>query len=202
MALIDTLRDKWESTSPRERGLLVLLAAAIPIVLGLYAATQIGEGLDRREKANNKARKALLVLADVRTKGGPSPQDDVVKDMPTTPIALESYLDRAANTVGIKVPKFNPRQPVDAGAFTTHSMQIDLSDLTLTQLKDFLAAVETESRYVAVTSLTATRRTREDQKDKLDVKLEITAYSKIATKEKDKSGDDGKKNGSSAAGGN
>jgi type II secretory pathway component PulM len=209
MAFIDTVRDKWEGISPRERAMLVLLAVVTPIVLGLVAAGSISKGLAAREAANTKSRRALAALADLRAQGGAKPKDTTLAAMPTTPIALESYLNRAAEKVGITVPKFNPRSPVEREGFTTHVMQIDLSGLTLAQLKDFLEAVETDSQYVAVTSLGINRRFRDEEKDKLDVKLEISSYARVPSdkdKEKDKdkdkgSGKDGAAGSATGAGG-
>ena len=65
MAFIDTVRDKWEGISPRERAMLVLLAVVTPIVLGLVAAGSISKGLAAREAANTKSRRALAALADL-----------------------------------------------------------------------------------------------------------------------------------------
>nr|MBP9085528.1 hypothetical protein [Kofleriaceae bacterium] len=65
---------------------------------------------------------------------------------------------------------------VPKNGFVTHSMRIELNDLTIEQSKAFMEEVEKGSRYVAVTQLAVTRDYKD--KDKLDLRLEISAYAK------------------------
>ena len=59
MAAVDSLRDKWESISPRERRLVALLGASAIIVLVLYVALAIKDRLDALDAKNETARSAL-----------------------------------------------------------------------------------------------------------------------------------------------
>jgi hypothetical protein len=63
----------------------------------------------------------------------------------------------------------------------TSSVTLNVSDLTLDQLEKFLQAVETKSKYVAVTHLDITRRDYKG-KDKLDASLEVSTYAREAAK--------------------
>ncbi|MEZ4368314.1 MAG: hypothetical protein R2939_18855 [Kofleriaceae bacterium] len=61
--------------------------------------------------------------------------------------------------------------------FVVASVRIDLRGLTLSQATEFLAAVEGNSKAVAVTSLTVLRARDAEQ---VDLKLEVAAYAKEA----------------------
>ncbi len=196
----DNARDWWESKNPRERVLLMVLAVTVPITLAVFLGSYISDGLARIEKSNATMRRALVVLADLRARGpAQQPADDLVAGMPTEVKPLESYLTRAAERAKVKIPRFNPRPPVTRNGFTTQSMQIDLSDVTLEQARQFFEAVENESRYVVVTSLGASRKL--GVKEKLNLKLEITAYAKEPPKAEATAGGANGSAGSAATGG-
>lgn len=172
----DNARDWWERKNPRERGLLMALAVVAPITIAVFLGSYISDGLGKIEKSNAEARKALAVLAGLRERGPAQPTDDVLANMPTEPIGLESYLTGAADKVKLKIPRFTPRNPITKNGFITHSMQMDLNDVTLEQARAFLEAVESDSKYVAVTSMNVSRKF--GVKEKLNLKLEITAFAK------------------------
>lgn len=175
----DNARDWWERKNPRERVLVMALAAITPITLAVYLGSYISEGLTKIEKSNAATRRALATLVDLRARGPASePDDELLASMPTEPIGLESYLSRSAEKVKIKIPRFNPRTPVTKNGFTTQSMQIDLNDVTLSEARSFLEAVESDSRYVAVTALKASRKF--GVKEKVNFTLEISTYAKTA----------------------
>jgi Type II secretion system (T2SS), protein M len=173
----DRASDWWERKNPRERMLLMSLAVVAPITIAVYLGSYISDGLAKIEKSNAMTRRALTTLADLRARGPvDSPADDLLAGMPSEPIGLESYLSRAAEKAKLKIPRFNPRTPVTKGGFITHSMQIDLNEVSLDQARLFLEAVENDSKYVVVTALNASRNFRSS--DKLNFKLEISAYAK------------------------
>ena len=177
----DKARDWWDSKNPRERILVMALAITAPITIAVWLGSYISDGLTKIEKNNATMRRALVILADLRARGpAQQPADDLVATMPTEPIGLESYLTRAAEKAKLKIPRFNPRAPVTRNGFITHSMQIDLNDVTLDQARLFFEAVENDSRYVVITTLGASRKL--GVKEKLNLKLEITAYAKEVAK--------------------
>jgi hypothetical protein len=104
--------------------------------------------------------------------------DDPAANIGTDHVKLETYLGKAADAVKITVPQYTPRTPVQKNGFMAYSVQIELRDLTIQQVKDFLEAIETGNRLVVVTSLTLNRNFRD--KEKLDMKLEISTYAKMA----------------------
>lgn len=177
MAAIDTIRDKWDSITPRERRMVVLLGASAVVVLIAWLTLGIRDRLDAMETHNDQMRKALNVLADYRIRGRATPASngpEIGKD----PVKLESYLDKAAQKVGIKVPAYKPRTPAPKNGFLAHTVELNVNGLTIAQVKDFLEAIEGDNRLVAVTALTMKRNFSD--KTQLDLKLEVTTYSNPA----------------------
>jgi hypothetical protein len=177
----DRMRDKWESITPRERLLVLALAVAVPLVLVLFLGSRISGGLEARETRIAKMRRALVVLADLRARGEQEPPDAALAEMTSTPVKLETYVAKAAETIKIAAPNVTPRAPVTKDNFITHAVQFDVRDLTVAQAKDLLEALETRSKLVVVTSLTINRKFRDEDKDKLDLKLEVSTYSRVPT---------------------
>jgi type II secretory pathway component PulM len=180
-ALSERARDFWDRISPRERGLLLLAAVAVPLTLVIWLGLAIGDGLANMEARNERVRKALTVVADLKVRGPRQPADDLIAGMPLEPLGLETYLTNAASTAGFVLKGTTPRTPVSRNGFITSTVTLNVSDLTLEQLKKFLQEVETRSKYVAVTHLDITRREYKG-KDKLDASLEVSTYAKEAKK--------------------
>ena len=158
MSVSEQARDFWDRISPRERGLVLLAAIAAPLTIVIWLGMAIGDGLSSMEARNDKMRKALIVIAELKARGPQQPVDDVVAGMPVEPLSLETYLSNAAQTAGFVLKGTTPRTPVPRNGFVTSSVTLTVSDLTLDQLEKFLQAVETKSKYVAVTPLEITQR--------------------------------------------
>jgi hypothetical protein len=188
-AVSERARDFWDRISPRERALVMLAAVAAPLTIVIWLGLAIGDGLSSMEARNDKTRKALRVLEDLKARGPAQPVDDTVTNMPTEALGLETYLTNAAQTAGFVLKGTTPRTPVPRNGFTTSSVTLNVSDLTIDQLQKFLQAIETKSKYVAVTRLDITRRDYKG-KDKLDAALEVSTYSKDAPKKPEGAGSD------------
>jgi hypothetical protein len=179
--ITDKLRDKWEGITPRERRLVVLLGVAVPIVLTVFLGMKISEGLDEREARVKRMRRAVDVLVDLRSRPeAKADTDDALAEITSTPIVLETYVAKAAEKLTIPTPAVTPGQTQNREGFVTHSVRFDVRDLTVQQMKDLLEALETGSKRVVITALTINRKFRDEDKDKLDLKLEVTTYSRPA----------------------
>lgn len=176
-AISDRARDFWDRISPRERRLLVVAAIAVPVTLAIWLGLAIRDGLVEMEQRNAQTRKALAVLADLRARGeNPRKVDTAVQMMGTEPLSLPTYLDNAAKKANFTLKSTTPHPPVTRNGFVTNSVSCTLDDLTIEQLKTFLMEVEMGSRVVAVTHIDLRRDFRD--KEKLDVALEVSTYSK------------------------
>lgn len=171
----DKARDFWDRISPRERMLVIVAAIAAPLTIALWLGMSIGDGLDAMDKRNQKMRKALAALADLKAKGTSEPTSDAPK-LTTEPLSLDTYLRSAATRAGVQIRgSITPRTPVTRNGFVTNSVAISLEDLEIEKLKAFLQDVETTSKVVAVTNLEVNRDRRDEKL--LDAKLEVSTYS-------------------------
>ncbi len=176
--LSDKARDFWDRISPRERRLVVLAAVAAPITIAIWLGLAIHDGLGAMEQRNDRSRKALEVLADLRARGhSGADANDVVATMGTEPLSLDTYLANAAKKAKYELKgSINPRTPQSRNGFVTNTSTLSLDKITIEEFKDFLAAVEQDSKVVAVTHLDIRKDFRD--KDKLDVSVEVSTYSK------------------------
>jgi general secretion pathway protein M len=175
MAITDKARDYWDRISPRERRLVVIAAVAVPIVLALWLGLEIKDGLKTIEAKNARMRQALVVLADLKARGGVAaqPKDDVLAQIPKEPLSLDTYLSNAAEKAGFTLKGTSPRNPVTRDGYITESVNISVDDLDVEKLKVFLAEIEKE-KIVVVTHLTI-NRDRSD-KSKLDARLDVSTF--------------------------
>lgn len=177
-AITDRASDFWARISPRERRLVLIAAVAVPLTIAIWLGLAIHDGLDAMAMRNNKSRKALDALSDLRARGQTHEQvDDVAATMGTEPLSLDTYLSNAAKKAKYDLKStITPRQPVSRNGFVTNTSTLTLDNMTIEQLRDFLQEVETASKVVAVTHIDMRRDFRD--KDKIDINLEVSTYSK------------------------
>jgi len=200
MAAIDTLRDKWEGITPRERRMVVLLGVSFVLVMIIYVSLQIRDGLSALEAKNAKARKALATLTAFKAQAhGNSAPDDPAKLIGPEAVKLETYIYKAGTDAKVTVPGVNTRTPSPKGSFTAHAATVEVRELTLAQVKDFLEAIETESKVVMSSSLQLRRNFRD--KEKLDLNLEVVTWSKVTENAEGDGKGSGSGSGSAKAGG-
>jgi hypothetical protein len=192
-AVSDRAKDFWDRISSRERKLVVLAAFAAPLTIAIWLGLQIQDGLDAKERNNERMRKALVIVADLKARGPTQPVDDVVATMGTEPLSLDTYLDNAAKKAGFTIKGTTPHNPVTKNGFVTNSVSLNVDDLELEKLKVFLQELETASKVVVVTHLDMKRDFKD--KAKVDAKLEVSTYSKEAPAKAEGSGSDAKKGG-------
>jgi type II secretory pathway component PulM len=183
-AVSERARDFWDRISPRERGLVMIAAVVAPLTFMIWFGLAIGDGLASRQARNDKMRKALAALAELKARGPVQHVDDLLPGMPVEPLSLETYLSNAATTAGFVLKGTTPRSPVTRNGFVTASVSLNASDLTIEQLKKFLQEIETKSKYVAITRLDVARKEYKG-KDKLDVAMEVSTYATEAAKKPD-----------------
>lgn len=175
MAISDRARDFWDRISPRERLLVTLLAIGAPLALVIWLGLSIRDGLIERGERNEHMRDALEVIAQLRAKGPQAaPADEV--PIPDQPLALETYVTKAADKNQLKFTGSIETRKKPQNGFVTQTVTLKLDDISTEQLKAFLYEVENGNKTVAVTRLEVRRDFRD--KKKIDVSFEISAYSK------------------------
>ena len=190
MAISDTARDFWDRISPRERRIVVLAAIVAPLTIAVWLGLAIHDGLVAMDARNEKTRHALEVLDDLRARGTAvqlaNQPDDLLKGMPNEPISLDPYLNKAAQKAGFTLKGTHQKPTQNRAGFITASVSCDLDPMSLDDLKTFLQAVETDSKYVAITKLTV-KKSR-SKPDKVEASLEVAAYASDAKKVDEGSG--------------
>ncbi len=180
MAALDTLRDKWENITPRERMLVVVLGAGLVVTAVVMLTMSITRRLDAMEKNNDKMRKALDVLEVYRINPKTSAAAEVVWPAPADALKVDTYVIKIAEKVGIKLgspvkPKTTQPRP---NGMTQHPYELQINGLTLEEARGFLEAIESDDKRVAVTALTMKKSFGD--REKVDVKLEVSTYSNPA----------------------
>lgn len=183
---IDNLRMRWDNVSEREQRLLLALGITFIVVIVAWVGMRINNRLEDLEAKNAKLRKALAALDLYRATGGEDTGPDV--PIPETPLKLQTYLAKIADEVGIKIPTFNQLQPVPHDEFTENSIRIEVRDLTIQQLTEFLQKVEGDSQVVVVKTLNVRQNFRD--RAKLDVRMDVATYSKTGGEKAEESDKD------------
>jgi hypothetical protein len=189
---VERAKDWWELKAPRERRLLVALAATLVVCLLAWVAMTIRGGLNAIEGRNQKTRDALAAIELRRlVSQNEAGQQSPAVAIPDRPIALDTYLDDIITEIGLKSPAYPTPKDTQNGDLHELSFRVSLQDLTIYQLKDLLEKVETKNPVVAVTELHVKRSFRDQEK--LDVDLTVlTFYKKGAASAAPAEGGEGK----------
>jgi hypothetical protein len=152
--------------------MVILLGATFVCVVLAWLGFMISDGLDEIEARNGKTRVALRSLETCSTnESGPA------QVFPDEPEKLETYLDKVAKDVAIEIPGTSPRTPVERGEYKESSTRLQISGITIYELKDFLEKVETRNRLVVITSLHVKKHFKDQEM--LNVDMVVTTYSKV-----------------------
>ena len=164
----DRIRDWWEGLQPRERNMMAALGVtAVVCVLG-FVGFAINDGLERIETRNEEMREALKQLHMHRleqAKGTATKAKQVQIPDEDKAVDLENYLGTITKDVGVSFPKFNRGEQMH-GEFVETTGRIELKDVNIAQLKDFLQRVEANP-VVVIRELRIKQDFRD--KEKLDV---------------------------------
>jgi hypothetical protein len=180
-----TLADRLEALAPREKRLLLVLAA----VLGVLLLAAIPFGVSAL-LSGAEATHAELVDAIARIES----EGEVVRERQAereallaryeTPVpALAGYLDKAAQASGITIPESKDPSPVAHGKkFEERFTSISLRKVGLLALVKFMERVSGGPEPISITKLNIRKRGAEA--DSYDVQMTVSAYHRTAPKEK------------------
>ncbi len=186
---IEAVRERWESITPRERGLVVLLGVSFVVVVVALIGFRIDDGLTRIAKKNSETRSALTELRSYRSNESRVAAKSSANNVPigSQPLKLDDYLFGIADEVGITIPKVDRPNESKKGKFMESSTKISLRGLTIEQLKDLLQRIESNSKLVVITDLFVRRHFRKN--DQVNVELTVATYFKKKPDKKKKKGD-------------
>ena len=173
---LEILRDKWEHMEVRERKLLSLLGATGVFCVFAFIAMTIGDGLDAIDQANQERRDALDNLQVLRIQKASvvkGPKVKIGKEAPS----LSTYLEGIATEVGVSVPNYQPQPTQPQGKYEKISMNMDLREVTLLELAEFMEKVETNNKTVVITNLKI-EKSRRDQEKLRKASMTVSTYRK------------------------
>jgi len=145
----------------------VLGATAVVCILG-FIGIAISSGLSDIEKRNEEMQAALVQVHRHRlevAKGTATKSKQIKIPVESKAVDLENYLGKITKDVGVTFPKFN-RGEQPRGQFIEATGRIELKDITIAELKEFLQRVEANP-VVVVRELVVKKDFRVE--DKLDV---------------------------------
>jgi hypothetical protein len=149
--------------APRERGLFGLLAMTAVICVFVLVGMTIRDGLGDIAERNQDIRDALALL-DVHRQRLAEPREEPVVQIGTTAPSLCTYLDEVKTQVGVSIPSCQEQTGLPKGGFDVLTANIDLREVTVYELADFLEKVETTNRTVVVTNLRIEKSFRDPDK--------------------------------------
>jgi len=177
--VFEGLRDKWEHMTPRERSLMALLGVALIVTVFAVVGITIRDGLDGIEARNERRRDALDALVTYRAQKAEGPADGPTVKIPAEAVDLPAYLEDIAKEVGVAIPNYQPQPQVQRGDYDESAVNIDLREITVQELADFLERVETRNRAVVVTRVHVERSFR-DQERLRKASMTVATYAKRA----------------------
>lgn len=180
-----TLRDRFEALAPREKRLLgilaavagVLILAAIPVgvmaLLGDAETThdELVEAIERIEAEGEGVRERQ------------AERDAILRRYDTSVAALPGLLDKAAQGAGISIPESKEPSPVAHGKkFEERFISLTLRKVGLLELVKFMEKLSGTAEPISISKLNIRKRGAEP--NAYDVQMTVSAYHRIAPKEK------------------
>ena len=169
-AALSTVRGAFAGLSPRERRLLLGLAAVFCALVFLGFWVWSKRRLDAIDRDRADIVEALRVIQRARPRIAARNQrrDVMLAHYRNRAPPLTSFVEEQAHAANVQVAEAQDRPLTPAGAhFTERSISIRLRQVSLEQLADFFDRIEVATFPVAITSVRIRRRFGEA--DKYDV---------------------------------
>ncbi len=181
-AALSTVRGAFAGLSPREKRLLIALAAvfATLVFLGFWVWSHRKlEALDS-ERADMVEALRVIQRSRPRIAARNQRRDALLARYRTKAPPLTSYVEQQAQAANVQVVEAQDRPNTPSGAnFTQRSVSIRLRQVSLEAIADFFERIEAASFPIAITSVRIRRRFGEANKYDVD-DLVITTYDRNA----------------------
>lgn len=181
---LEGLKARWDRLSERERMLVGLLGAAAVLIVLVIIVVLGDSALGDLRGTNQNIRQALKDIeahrdAYVRARSKTAALESRIGK---GSVALEGFLESAANQSDILISETNEQQPqvVKNTKYTERNVDLRIRKCNLEQLAKFLRKIETGPNLVVVTGLTA--RVRDDKHEDLEVEMRVTTWERAPDK--------------------
>ena len=182
---VEDLKLSFERMSPRERVMVGGLGATVVFLVIFGVGYLIWSKLDELGERNQAMRTALQDIEKYRDRflEGRSRQAALKLAIPDSPLELNTYVDKAASAVGVKIDESSEVQPSEGSRFRQRGLQIKLRKISLPQLAGLLKQLENSTSHVVqVTEMTVYTRWRKHEE--VDAELVVSTYEKAKPKSK------------------
>lgn len=177
-AALSTVRGAFAGLSPREKRLLIALAAVFATLVFLGFWVWSHRKLDALDEERADMVEALRVIQRSRPRIAARNQrrDALLARYRTKAPPLTSYVEEQAHAANVQVVEAQDRPNTPSGVhFTQRSVSIRLRQVSLEAIADFFERIEAASFPIAITSVRIRRRFGEANKYDVD-DLVITTF--------------------------
>ena len=172
----------WDNLLPRERfllsavavlfgGTLIFFALVNPVVAASSRAQIRADAAENQLAAMIRLRReyeainARLATVERRIRENQDEQNTL------------TLLETLASTSAVKIESMEERNSPDHELYRVTQVEVDLKNVTLTQVVSFLHSIEASARQFSVRGLRV--KTRPDQSDLLDVRFTVSSFEAI-----------------------
>ena len=184
---IEDLKGAFERLSQRERTMVLSLAGALLFCVFLATGYLLMSELQEMEDENEQTRLALRELERLKDQYIAERQRQlrIEARMSPEPLELNSYVEKAASEVGVKIDEASEVNPLNVGSVVQRGLEIKVRHVSLSQLVVLLEKLE-ESRTHVVQVTRLDVNTRWKKNNELDVSMIVSTFEKAAEAEESK----------------
>jgi type II secretory pathway component PulM len=176
-ARIEDIGDAYRRLSTRERVAVAVLGGVVVLLVFLAMTWLLVSEIEQLEERNEAIQQALRDLERYKEPflTNKEKQDALSRRVGTTPLELNSYVERVASNVGIKISESRELKAVSSGRYARRSLEIKLRKVSIEQLVRMLAKLDaTRTHLVQVTEMSV--KARWNRHEELDVELVVSTY--------------------------
>ena len=182
--MIQTLTERWQRCSPRERMILLIgggvIAASLIFVLIMDPLLSKLEKLERQTSRKQKDIQELAMVAQAYV-GKRATLMKLERRMPTAdaPFSLLAFMEEATTTAQIRdrIVGMQPQNPTVLQGYQETAVDLRLDGVQLSQILALLVAIEQAPYDVQVRHLQI--KPKFDNPTNLDATLRIVSYAKV-----------------------
>ncbi|MFL5318288.1 MAG: type II secretion system protein GspM [Myxococcaceae bacterium] len=174
--LIAPVQTWFQSLSLRERRLVLMAGSAVLVFVLLMTFLSFSSSARSYQKRTDQKLTQLTEVQQLAMSFHEAEQAraNVENNLRRSDVKLITYLEEKGTAVGLDIPTMNPKGdlPIGDGTIIESSVELTLTDITLTKLVDFLNAVEAGPGVVKVKYLRVEPKPANEN---------LTAWATIAT---------------------